>query len=257
VEKSFSDELVPVEDKKPPRIEFPRKFTTPIPDFEPWLKKHVYPSVDKALNRAKDAAQNTARKIASGGLLLLWLPELADAVGIQAVLHFLPLLVEAAAEEYGKQKVERYVKEKLKKRLQNWENERNRTEEDHFMNEMLSRIKAGGLDPTAKHHPLYFLVNPETLNWKSRKVDDETGVQPGHTLSHKGYGFALALEAPISNQRWRADKIETPGGFAFSGAYKIDDVYVDRKTAEHWEQADLLPAGTCKNAPKSVGWIDF
>jgi hypothetical protein len=226
-----------------------------IPDWSPL--KRLAPTREKIKKYIIDKTRSGVTKMLGVGLLITWLPELAEAVGIEAALHFLPYLVEAAAEEYGKEQVEKYVKEKLKKRLQDRSNERNRTEEERFMKKMLAVIIAGGLDPNGPHHPLYFLVDPHTRTWKSRKVGGGFAVQPGHTLSHKAYGFAFALEDAISNQRLRGDMTETPGGFAFSTAIKIDGVYIDWGTARWYELRKLLPEGTCSKAPFSVGWIDF
>ena len=122
---------------------------------------------------------------------------------------------------------------------------------------MLERITAGGIDRKRPHHPLWFLVDPSTGDWKARKAGLPFAVQPGHTLSHKAYGFALAIEDAVQNQRYRGDKIETPGGFAFSVALKIGDVYIDRGTAtQSYERMGYLPRGTCAKATRSVGWIN-
>ena len=106
-----------------------------------------------------------------------------------------------------------------------------------------------------KHHPLYFLVSPKTRSWAY--YNGSPIVDAGHTLGHNAYGFAYALEDPVGNRRLRGDMVETPGGFAFSIAYKIGGVYIDRRTAQTYEGMGLLPKGTCKRAKYTVGWIDF
>ncbi len=194
----------------------------------------------------------SAKTAASGSSFVLQ----AAALGLLAY-YFLPELILAAGIEYGKERTEKYVEKKLKKRLEDKTNKRNRSEEDRFMSAMLRRINAAGIDPQKKHHPLYFLVDPLTRNWRSRRADNEFGVQPGHTLSHKDYGFAFALEDAMHNQRFRGDLIESSGGGAWSAAIVIDGVYIDLWTANRYEGAGYLPKGTCKKSRMSVGWIDF
>ena len=87
-------------------IHFPRipdlpKFPSVGSLFEQ-VKKPLHEQSDRTAQR--NGIANTVKLAAGAGLLATPLPELAGAVGIEATLYFLPYLLDAAAEEYGRDK---------------------------------------------------------------------------------------------------------------------------------------------------------
>lgn len=188
-------------------------------------------------------------------------PSLSSLALLGILAYFLPELLAAALIRYGKQYGEKKLKEFLEKKIKEKMEDGNERDRDgeRFMEEMLRRILAAGIDPLKKHHPLYFLVDPETKQWKSRSTTGDFGVNAGHTVSHKGYGYAYAIEDAWHNQRIRADLIEHPsiGGVALTVAFEIGDVPVDEWTAKLYESLGYLPKGTVKKARRSPGWINL
>jgi hypothetical protein len=117
----------------------------------------------------------------------------------------------------------------------------------------LHRILAQG-----KSHPLFFLVDPVTNNWRARAhaEEHEPAVQAGHLSSfHSGAIERLALEDADYNQaknwtienRWRQGIVETT-------AVEIGGIPVERLTAAMWERLSLLPKGTLAAAHRHPGF---
>jgi hypothetical protein len=107
-------------------------------------------------------------------------------------------------------------------------------------------------------HPLAFLVNPDTQNWKARRHADEhhPAVQAGHLTSFKsGAEERLALEDADRNQlkNWTVEN-KSRGGIAMSNAVEIGGIPVDLATAMAWERLELLPKGTVGAANAHPGW---
>jgi hypothetical protein len=168
---------------------------------------------------------------------------------------FLDEFIAAAAVEYGIAKVSKYVKEKLPEQLKNPRNDG--AKRSKFMLEMLRRINSYNESNSKKKHPLSFLVDENTLNWKGRYRGNEfhPAVQAGHTLSFHGGGFAFVVEDAESNQARRADTIESKGLAAWSVGTLIGDVPVDLGTAMQWIRLNKLKLRQLGRP--TVGWIDF
>lgn len=122
-----------------------------------------------------------------------------------------------------------------------------------FMRWALQEILAAGA-----MHPLAFLVDPVTRNWRARWHANEhaPAVQAGHLQSfHSGAPERLALEDADQNQlknwtvenRWR-------GGITLTTAVVIGGIPVEKATATLWERLSLLPEGTTMNARPHPGW---
>lgn len=117
-------------------------------------------------------------------------------------------------------------------------------------------------------HLLAFLVDPVTKEFHSQfgtrhkralKNEDYPAVQAGHLVSFHGLDDAaderLALQDADFNQEQNYTA-ERPGirAVVFSQAVEIGGVPVEGRTAQMWENLDLLPKGTVKAAPASLGW---
>jgi RHS repeat-associated protein len=132
-----------------------------------------------------------------------------------------------------------------------------------FMDWALARILAGC---DGQPHPLEFLVDKSTGDWKSRAKYslDMPAVQAGHLLTEarrEDWNDAtggkipelLAVEDATFNQ-WSNNKGETQKGIFFKDAIDICGVPVERRSALEYESAGLLPKGTVKAASPSAGW---
>ena len=118
-----------------------------------------------------------------------------------------------------------------------------------FMDVQLKKILAD------ENHPLRFLIDEKTGNWKSRSAfSQDPTVQAGHLISrHSGEPEFFALEDSFFNQlsNWKG---ETQGVIFGKGAVEIGGVPVELRTAYGWEQAGELPVGTVDKAVRSGGW---
>lgn len=121
-----------------------------------------------------------------------------------------------------------------------------------FMKIQLNTILA------APNHPLRFLVDETTGQWKSRQLySQEIGVQAGHTQTRAGLDShqpeTLAVEDALDNQM-DSRTTESRGGFIEKAVINIDGVPVMRHSARMWEKIGLLPRGTVQNAPAHPGY---
>jgi OmpA family len=179
-------------------------------------------------------------KSAAAGLLLLYFKEEFEL---------------AAGLEYGFKAVREYSKYIDERRAQGKGERDDKESRRRFMAAMLKVIKSQKDPP----HPLAFLVNPATGEWRGRLPGNEhfIGVQAGHTLSRQAGGFAYALEDADHNQRWRADTVEKLGLPAYSSAIEIGRVPVDVWSVKRWVKDGLLDVSALMTARPTVGWIDF
>jgi len=120
--------------------------------------------------------------------------------------------------------------------------------ERQFMSEALETLK------TSKH-PLHWLIKKDTGSWWSRKKHSfDPTVQAGHLVSrHSGLEERFALEDSTFNQ-WSSNRGESQGAIFIKDAVDIGGIPVERRTAELWERAGKLPAGTVASAPPHPGW---
>jgi hypothetical protein len=121
-----------------------------------------------------------------------------------------------------------------------------------FMNEQLKTILG------TPGHPLKFLVDPVTDNWRSRqKYSFLPTVQAGHLTSlhslSPGAAERLALEDSTFNQ-WSNDRGESQGGIFLKDAVIIQGVFVELRTALQWANAGFLTPEVVGNALFSSGW---
>jgi RHS repeat-associated protein len=104
-----------------------------------------------------------------------------------------------------------------------------------FMNSALKIIKQN------PHHPLRFLVDPDTGKWIARShLSQEPAVQAGHLVSrHSGAAQRFALEDAFFNQvsNWKG---ETQGAIFTKSAVDIQGVAVELRTAQMWKRLGLL-----------------
>ena len=109
-----------------------------------------------------------------------------------------------------------------------------------FMRSQL-RVILNALDQ-GKKHPLGFLVDPKTRNWRGRShLSEEPSVQAGHLTSrHSGAPERFAVEDAFFNQvsNWKG---ETQGAIFMKEAVEIEGVVVEARTAELWVGMGLLP----------------
>src|SRR5215217_1141952 len=120
--------------------------------------------------------------------------------------------------------------------------------EKTFMSEALKALKASD-------HPLHWLIKKDTGSWLSRKkYSFDPTVQAGHLVSrHSGLEERFALEDSTYNQ-WSSNVGESQGAIFIKDAVDIGGIPVERRTAELWESAGKLPAGTVASAPAHPGW---
>jgi len=104
-----------------------------------------------------------------------------------------------------------------------------------FMDRMLRVILS---DP---HHPLRFLINPETRNWRARThLSEEPAVQAGHLTSrHSGEPERFAIEDAFFNQA-SSNRGETQGAVFYKQAVEIGGVPVETTTARLYQNAGKL-----------------
>lgn len=126
-----------------------------------------------------------------------------------------------------------------------------------FMSEQLNIILAN------PDHPLSFLVDYSTGNWKSRRHDTpDIGVQAGHTRSRRSLDpdkpETVALEDALFNQidGWTTESTRVRG-YMIKPAIEIDGVPVNLASAQNWEKAGLLPQGTVQNSPRHPGYSAY
>jgi hypothetical protein len=124
---------------------------------------------------------------------------------------------------------------------------------DAFMRHALVQIMAGY--PPGTTHPLIFLVDLSTRNWKARQLYTlDPTVQAGHLTSrHSGEPERLALEDSMFNQM-SSHVGESKGAIFFKSAVLIGNVPVELRTARMWERLGALPQGTVDIAAVSSGW---
>ncbi|WP_404790393.1 polymorphic toxin type 5 domain-containing protein [Altericista sp. CCNU0014] len=130
-----------------------------------------------------------------------------------------------------------------------------KTLRDKFMKKQLDTILAN------PNHPLSFLVNYSTRNWKSRSLYSQNiGVQAGHTQSRWSLNprqrETVALEDALDNQL-DSRITESRGGFIRKSVVEIGGVPVMRSSAQTWESAGFLPRGTVQNAPYHFGYSAY
>jgi hypothetical protein len=220
-----------------------------IPDLGPLLRRLPGAGRDGGAGAQDDDSTKDPERRFTPWLFPTFRTPVLWAAGIGVLAFFFDDFVIEAGLEYGADKVAKYVKDKITEDAPRNDNKARR----QFMAAMLSRIN------TKKNHPLAFLVDPLTGEWRSRLPGHEKfiGVQGGHSLSYqKGKGFGLAVEDAELNQV-RNNTIETPGGIAWSPAIKIDGVPVEKRSAVLWEGWGLLKPSALKSAKRTVGWIDF
>lgn len=91
------------------------------------------------------------------------------------------------------------------------------------------------------HHPLRFLINPETRNWRARThLSEEPAVQAGHLTSrHSGEPERFAIEDAFFNQA-SSNRGETQGAVFYKQAVEIGGVPVETTTARLYQNAGKL-----------------
>jgi hypothetical protein len=120
--------------------------------------------------------------------------------------------------------------------------------ERQFMSEAFKALNTS-------EHPLHWLIKKDTGSWWSRKkYSFDPTVQAGHLVSrHSGLEERFALEDSTFNQ-WSSNRGESQGAIFIKDAVDIGGIPVERRTAELWERAGKLPAGTVASAPAHPGW---
>jgi RHS repeat-associated protein len=105
-----------------------------------------------------------------------------------------------------------------------------------FMDRMLRIILA---DP---QHPLRFLINPKTQNWRARShLSQDPTVQAGHLTSrHSGEPERFAIEDAFFNQA-SSNKGETQGAIFRKQAVEIGGVPVELRTALQYQRLGKIP----------------
>jgi Bacterial toxin 5 len=104
------------------------------------------------------------------------------------------------------------------------------------MDRMLRIILA---DP---QHPLRFLINPKTQNWRARShLSQDPTVQAGHLTSrHSGEPERFAIEDAFFNQA-SSNKGETQGAIFRKQAVEIGGVPVELRTALQYQRLGKIP----------------
>jgi RHS repeat-associated protein len=105
-----------------------------------------------------------------------------------------------------------------------------------FMDRMLRIILA---DP---HHPLRFLINPETGKWRARShLSQEPAVQAGHlTSKHSGEPERFAIEDAFFNQA-SSNRGETQGAIFRKQAVDVGGVPVETRTLGVYQRMGKVP----------------
>jgi hypothetical protein len=112
------------------------------------------------------------------------------------------------------------------------------------------------------NHPLKFLVDPKTRNWRGRfpKSDVAPSAQAGHaTTRASGAAERFLLEDADFNQLTASS--EAKGVIFAKEGVDIGGVHVERRTALQYENMvdpstsrPYLAPGTVANAPSTLGW---
>ena len=133
------------------------------------------------------------------------------------------------------------------------EKNKNRSHNKTFMDEMLKKILGD------KNHPLRFLVDEETKNWKSReKYSDDPTVQAGHLKSLWGLSHnekeRLAIEDSLFNQLTSNVAESGKKAVVEKEAVDIGGVPVEWRTAQMWSNTGMLPNIDLSKLKSSDGW---
>jgi GH24 family phage-related lysozyme (muramidase)/nucleoid-associated protein YgaU/uncharacterized protein YbjQ (UPF0145 family) len=128
-----------------------------------------------------------------------------------------------------------------------------------FMSEQLNTILTA-IDQKGSH-PLAFLVDPKTRNWRNRSPENredvkESGVQAGHLVSFHSLENSeperLAVEDAWYN--WWSSLGESKGEIHTKKSIDIGGVIVEKNSAQYWENTGKLPKGTVSGAKEVEGW---